>query len=71
MWNDSKPSDIDMKIMCVNALKYLLLISYVPRIDSIASASFGSNHSDVHVKCCNIVRTLYEFSYISLECVFS
>lgn len=37
-----------MKIMYVNALKYLLLILYVSHID-VANSPFESNRSDV--KC--------------------
>lgn len=59
-----------MKIMYVNALKYLLLILYVSRID-VANSPFESNRSDVRMKC-NIVRTLLKKSiHISLSSVFS
>jgi len=48
------PSDIDMKIMCVNALMYLLLILHISRID-VANVPFESNRSDVK---CNIAPSL-------------
>lgn len=48
MWDDSKPSDIDMKIMYVNALKYLLLILPVSHIN-VASVPFESNRSNSHM----------------------
>lgn len=55
-----------MKIMCVNAL--MSFVNFPSRID-VASAPFESNRSDVRVKCCNIVRTLYKSVHISFESV--